>query len=138
MPKYLSSDNDPLYRFHQWQANLRILEVTEIKSVPYVPPTNRKSPLDSLATTLSRPLPDAGGRLIDQRLALLRYSVDLGGTPRNLSLVPNRNALPRSDRFPTTRCVPKVRLSDSAHSRKADKIGPRNNSPDTGGEKQVS
>ena len=37
MPKYFSSDNDPLYRFHQWQANLRILEVTEIKSVPYVP-----------------------------------------------------------------------------------------------------
>jgi putative transposase len=36
-PKYLSSDNDPLYRFHQWQANLRILEVTEIKSIPYVP-----------------------------------------------------------------------------------------------------
>ena len=35
--KYLSSDNDPLYRFHQWQANLRILEVTEIKSLPYVP-----------------------------------------------------------------------------------------------------
>ncbi len=37
MPKYLSSDNDPLYRFHQWQANLRILDVKEIKSVPYVP-----------------------------------------------------------------------------------------------------
>ena len=37
LPKYLSSDNDPLYRFHQWQANLRILEVTEIKSLPYVP-----------------------------------------------------------------------------------------------------
>jgi putative transposase len=37
MPRYLSSDNDPLYRFHQWQANLRILEVTEIKSIPYVP-----------------------------------------------------------------------------------------------------
>jgi len=36
-PKYLSSDHDPLYRFHQWEANLRILEVTEIKSVPYVP-----------------------------------------------------------------------------------------------------
>jgi putative transposase len=35
--KYLSSDHDPLYRFHQWQANLRILEVTEIKTVPYVP-----------------------------------------------------------------------------------------------------
>ena len=37
MPKYLSSDPDPLYRFGQWQANLRILEVTEIKTVPYVP-----------------------------------------------------------------------------------------------------
>src|SRR6202158_3277598 len=37
MPKHLSSDNDPLYRFHQWQANLRIREVTEIKTVPYVP-----------------------------------------------------------------------------------------------------
>ena len=37
LPKYLSTDNDLLYRFHQWQANLRILEVTEIKTVPYVP-----------------------------------------------------------------------------------------------------
>ena len=37
LPKYLSSDHDPLYRFHQWHANLRILEVTEIKTVPYVP-----------------------------------------------------------------------------------------------------
>ena len=36
-PKYLSSDHDPLYRFHQWQANLRVLEVTQIKSIPYVP-----------------------------------------------------------------------------------------------------
>src|SRR5262249_44669023 len=36
-PKYLSSDHDPLYRFHQWQANLRVLMVQEIKTVPYVP-----------------------------------------------------------------------------------------------------
>src|SRR6266699_1185894 len=36
-PKYLSSEHDPLYRFHQWQANLRILDVREIKTVPYVP-----------------------------------------------------------------------------------------------------
>ena len=36
-PKYLSSDNDPLYRFQQWQANLRVLEIEEIKTVPYVP-----------------------------------------------------------------------------------------------------
>src|SRR5262245_26831542 len=25
LPKYLSSDHDPLYRYHQWEANLRIL-----------------------------------------------------------------------------------------------------------------
>ena len=37
LPNYLSSDHDPLYRFHQWQANLRILEMIEIKTVPYVP-----------------------------------------------------------------------------------------------------
>src|SRR5215472_4677243 len=37
LPKYLSSDHDPLYRFHQWRANLRVLEVTEIKTVPLVP-----------------------------------------------------------------------------------------------------
>jgi hypothetical protein len=36
-PTYVSSDHDPLYRFHQWQANLRILNVKEIKTIPYVP-----------------------------------------------------------------------------------------------------
>ncbi len=35
-PKYLSSDHDPLYTFHRWLANLRILDVTEIKTIPYV------------------------------------------------------------------------------------------------------
>jgi hypothetical protein len=29
--------NDPLYRFHQWQANLRVLEVMEIKTIADVP-----------------------------------------------------------------------------------------------------
>jgi putative transposase len=36
-PTYVSSDHDPLYRFHQWQRSLRILEVQEIKTVPYAP-----------------------------------------------------------------------------------------------------
>ena len=34
-PNYLSSDNDPLFLFQRWQANLRILDISEIKSVPY-------------------------------------------------------------------------------------------------------
>jgi hypothetical protein len=37
LPKYLSSDHDPLYQFHQWKANLRVLEVMEIKTIPYMP-----------------------------------------------------------------------------------------------------
>jgi putative transposase len=37
VPKYISSDNDPLFLFHQWQANLRILDTDEIKTVPYTP-----------------------------------------------------------------------------------------------------
>ena len=36
-PTYVSSDHDPLYRFGQWQRNLRIFEVQEVKTVPYVP-----------------------------------------------------------------------------------------------------
>ena len=37
IPKYLSSDNDPLFQYHRWKANLRILNVKEVKSVPYIP-----------------------------------------------------------------------------------------------------
>jgi putative transposase len=37
LPKHLSTDHDPLFRFHRWLANLRVLEIEQIKSVPYVP-----------------------------------------------------------------------------------------------------
>lgn len=37
LPKCLSSDNDPIFRFHRWKANLRILEIKEIKSIPFTP-----------------------------------------------------------------------------------------------------
>jgi putative transposase len=36
-PKRISTDHDPLFRFHRWLANLRVLEIKEIKSVPYAP-----------------------------------------------------------------------------------------------------
>ena len=36
-PRYLSSDHDPLFEFRRFKANLRILEVTEVKTVPYAP-----------------------------------------------------------------------------------------------------
>ena len=34
LPKYVSTDNDPLFRFHRWLANLRILDIEELKAVP--------------------------------------------------------------------------------------------------------
>ena len=37
MPKRISTDHDPLFRFHRWLANLRVREIEEIKSVPYAP-----------------------------------------------------------------------------------------------------
>ena len=37
LPRYLSSDNDLLFEFHRWQANLRILGVDETKTIPGVP-----------------------------------------------------------------------------------------------------
>jgi transposase InsO family protein len=37
VPRALSSDHDPLFEFQRWKANLRILEIKELKTVPYVP-----------------------------------------------------------------------------------------------------
>ena len=37
LPKHVSTDHDPLFRFHRWLANLRVLDIDEIKSVPYMP-----------------------------------------------------------------------------------------------------
>jgi transposase InsO family protein len=36
-PRCLSTDHDPLFTFRRWKANLRVLEIEEIKTVPYVP-----------------------------------------------------------------------------------------------------
>ena len=36
-PRRLSTDHDPLFEAHRWTANLRILEIDEIKTVPHVP-----------------------------------------------------------------------------------------------------
>ncbi len=36
-PRYLSSDHDPLFEYHRWKANLRILDIEEVKTVPYAP-----------------------------------------------------------------------------------------------------
>ena len=43
IPKHLSTDHDPLFEYHRWKANLRILDVEEIKTVPYTPMSLRLS-----------------------------------------------------------------------------------------------
>ena len=37
LPRSLSSDHDPLFRHQRWRANLRVLEVDELKSIPDTP-----------------------------------------------------------------------------------------------------
>jgi len=37
LPKRVSTDHDPLFRFHRWLTNLRVLAIEEVKSVPYAP-----------------------------------------------------------------------------------------------------
>ena len=37
LPKHVSTDHDQLFRFHGWLANLRVLEIDEIKSVSHMP-----------------------------------------------------------------------------------------------------
>jgi transposase InsO family protein len=37
VPRHLSTDHDPVFEAHRWMANLRILEIDEIKTVPHVP-----------------------------------------------------------------------------------------------------
>lgn len=37
LPQRASTDHDPLFRFHRWLANLRVLEIEEIKSVASAP-----------------------------------------------------------------------------------------------------
>lgn len=52
LTKYLSSYHDPMYRFHHCQASLRVLAITEIKTVPYVPhshPLSRATDRDDSA-----------------------------------------------------------------------------------------
>jgi hypothetical protein len=35
-PRRLSADHDPLFRVHRWLANLRVLELEDIKAIPCV------------------------------------------------------------------------------------------------------
>jgi putative transposase len=40
LPIRLNLDHDPLFQFHRWQANLRILGIESVRTVPSVPVSN--------------------------------------------------------------------------------------------------
>ena len=57
VPQHLSTDHDPLFEAHRWQANLRLLEIDEIKTVPHVPAVTpvRGTSNRNVAARVSRP-----------------------------------------------------------------------------------
>jgi transposase InsO family protein len=74
LPRSLSSDHDPLFEVHRWKANLRILEVEEVKTVPYVPLSHPF--VERLIGTLRRELLDQvlfwTARDLERKLALFK------------------------------------------------------------------
>jgi hypothetical protein len=98
LPSNASSDNDPLFRFYRWLANLRVLEIEEIKSVPYAPlssvrrtaiGTVRREYLDRVffwtAVDLARKL--ANSEIITMRIVSTARSIALH--PRNAPAHPH-------------------------------------------------
>jgi transposase InsO family protein len=74
LPQQLSSDQDPLFQFYRWKANLRILDVSEIKTVPHVPLSHPF--VERLIRTVRRELLDQvpfwGARDLERKLRHFR------------------------------------------------------------------
>jgi transposase InsO family protein len=70
-PRHLSTDHDPIFEAHRWMANLRILEIDEIKTVPHAPLSHPF--VERLIGTLRREFIDHvlfwNGRDLEQKLA---------------------------------------------------------------------
>jgi hypothetical protein len=50
LPVRLSFDHDPLFEFHRWHANLRILGIESVRSVPYAPKNWNRSKRTTTST----------------------------------------------------------------------------------------
>jgi len=86
IPKHLSTDHDPLFEYHRWQANLRILDVEEIKAVPYTPISHPF--VERLIGTLRREFLDQvlfwNTRDLDRKLEEFRDYYNVHRTHRSL------------------------------------------------------
>ena len=89
-PRNLSLDNDPLFTFHRWRANLRILDVEEVKTVPYVPLSHPF--IERLIGTLRREfldhVPFWGALDLERKLNLYRKYYNTNRTHRALNGTP--------------------------------------------------
>lgn len=56
LPKHLSRDHDPLFRSYRWQSLIRVLDLDEVKGVPFVP-TSRPF-IERLIGTIRREFTD--------------------------------------------------------------------------------
>jgi hypothetical protein len=104
VPRYLSSDHDPLFEAHRWVASLWVLEVDEIKTVPHVPLSHPF--VERLIETIRREFLDHvlfwNGRDLERKLAefqayynAARSHASLEGhTPLGLA---GGRAVPRAD-----------------------------------------
>ncbi|MDB5821349.1 MAG: hypothetical protein JWR21_53 [Herminiimonas sp.] len=84
-PKHVSTDHDPLFRFHRWLATLRVLGIDEIKSAPNVPASHPF--VERLIGTLRREYLDR---------MFFWHALDLQRKLREFSLYYNRSRIHQS------------------------------------------
>jgi len=99
-PRYLSSDNDPLFLFHQWSANLRILDVMEVKTVPYIPLSHPF--VERLIGTIRREfldhVPFWSARDLEMKLMLFKEYYNRDRVHRGIDHVPPYEKIANTDR----------------------------------------
>ncbi len=99
-PQYSSSDNDPLFLFRRWNANLRILDVTEVKTVPYVPLSHPF--VERLIGTIRREFLDQvpfwSSRDLERKLLLFKEYYNRDRVHRGLNRAPPNEICGISDR----------------------------------------
>ena len=80
LPQRLSFDHDPLFEFQRWQANLRILGIESVRTVPYVPVSHPF--LERLIGTVRREYLDRmffwNQKDLEQKLEQLNPTFDTG------------------------------------------------------------
>ena len=98
-PRYLSSDNDPLFLFHQWSANLRILDVMEVKTVPYIPLSHPF--VERLIGTIRREfldhVPFWSARDLEMKLMLFKEYYNRDRVHRGIDHVPSYEKIANTD-----------------------------------------